>query len=116
MLKKPWIMREEGSGTRMTVEKALKKKGMSLKQFNEALEMGSTSSLKEGVKARLGFAFISKIAVVEELNQGLLSQIDVEGVDPILRHIYIVSHLGRTLSPIGMKFLRFLKKRKENLT
>jgi DNA-binding transcriptional LysR family regulator len=113
LLKEPWIIREEGSGTQMAVEKALRKKGESLKQFNVVMEMGSTSSMKEGVKAGLGLAFISKRAVGEELNQGLLSRIYVEGIDPISRQFYIVSHRGRTLSPIGMKFLQYLKKRKE---
>jgi DNA-binding transcriptional LysR family regulator len=110
LLREPWIIREEGSGTQMAVEKALRKKGKSLKQFNVVIEMGSTSSMKGGVKARLGLAFISKRAAEEELNQGLLSRIDVEGIESISRQIYIVSHRGRTLSPIGMEFLRFLKR------
>ena len=113
LLKEPWIIREEGSGTQIASEKALRKKGKSLKQFNVVMEMGSTSSVKEGVKARLGLAFISRRATGEELRQGVLSRIDVEGVGPILRQIYIVSHRGRTLSPISMEFLRFLKKEKE---
>ena len=113
LLKEPWIIREEGSGTQIASEKALRKKGKSLKQFNVVMEMGSTSSVKEGVKARLGLAFISRRAAGEELRQGVLSRIDVEGVGPIVRQIYIVSHRGRTLSPIGLEFLRFLKKEKE---
>jgi len=110
LLKEPWIIREEGSGTQMAVEKALRKKGMSLKQFNVVMEMGSTSAVKEGVKVGLGLAFISKRAVEEELKQGLFSRIHVEGIDPISRQLYIVSHRGRTLSPIGMEFLRFLHR------
>ena len=42
---------------------------------------------------------------------GLLSRIDVEGMEATARQIYIVSHRGRTLSPIGMEFLRFLKRK-----
>ena len=110
VLKEPWIIREEGSGTQMAVEKTLRKKGKSLKQFNVVMEMGSTSSVKEGVKAGLGLAFISKRAVEEELNQGFFSRIYIEGIDPISRQFYIVSHQGRTLSPIGMEFLRFLHR------
>lgn len=113
LLKEPWIIREEGSGTQIAVEKALRKKGKSLKQFNVVMEMGSTSSVKEGVKAKLGLAFISGRATEEEVSQGFLSRIDVEGIEPISRQIYIVSHPGRTLSPIGMEFLRFLKRKKE---
>lgn len=115
LMKEPWIIREEGSGTQMAVEKALRKKGKSLKQFNVVMEMGSTSSVKEGVKARLGLAFISKRAVGEELKQGLLSRIDVEGIDPISRQIYIVFQQGRTLSPIGTEFLRFLRKNRDEM-
>jgi DNA-binding transcriptional LysR family regulator len=114
LLKEPWIIREEGSGTQMAVERALRRKGKSLKQFNVVMEMGSTSSVKEGVKAKLGLAFISKRAVDEELNQNLLSRIDVEGIESISRQIYIVSHRGRTFSPIGMEFFQFLKKKKGN--
>jgi len=113
LLNEPWIIREEGSGTQISVEKALRRKGKSLKQFNVVMEMGSTSSVKEGVKAKLGLAFISGRAAQEELNQGFLSRIDVVGIEPIPRQIYIVSHRGRTLSPIGMEFLRFLKRNKE---
>jgi DNA-binding transcriptional LysR family regulator len=113
LLREPWIIREEGSGTQMAVEKALRKKGKSLKQFNVAMKMGSTSSVKEGVKAKLGLAFISGRATEEELNRGLFSRIEVEGIDAISRQIYIVFHRGRTLSPIGTEFLRFLKRQKQ---
>jgi len=113
LLKEPWIIREDGSGTQMAVEKALRKKGKSLKQFNVVMEMGSTTSVKGGVKARLGLAFLSQRATEEELDQGFLFRIDVEGIEPIVRQIYIVYHRGRTLSPIGMEFLRFLKRKKE---
>lgn len=111
--KEPWIIREEGSGTQMTVERVLRKKGKSLKDFNVAIEMGSTSSVKEGVKARLGLAFISRRAVEEELNRNFFTSITLEGLESISRQIYIVSQRGKTVSPAGMEFLRFLKKKRE---
>jgi DNA-binding transcriptional LysR family regulator len=113
LLKEPWITREEGSGTQMTVERALRKKGKSLKDFNVAIEMGSTSSVKEGVKANLGLAFISRRAVEEEMNRHFFAAITLEGLEPISRQIYIVSQRGKTMSPTGMEFLRFLKKKRE---
>ncbi len=115
LFEEPWIIREEGSGTQMAVEKVLRKKGSSLKQFNVVTKMGSTSSLKEGVKARLGLAFISARAVEEELKQGLLSRIAVEGIDSIFRQIYIAFHRGRTFSPVGTQFFRFLKRQKDRM-
>jgi DNA-binding transcriptional LysR family regulator len=113
LLKEPWIIREEGSGTQMAVEKVLRKKGKSLKDFNVAIEMGSTSSVKEGVKAKLGLAFISRRAVEEELNRNLFTSITLEELESISRQIYIVSQRGKTVSPAGMEFLRFLKKKRE---
>lgn len=113
LLKEPWIIREEGSGTQMTVERALRKKGKSLKDFNVAIEMGSTSSVKEGVKAKLGLAFISRRAVQEELNRHLFTSITLEGLESISRQIYIVSQRGKTVSPMGMEFLRFLRTKRE---
>jgi DNA-binding transcriptional LysR family regulator len=112
LLKEPWIIREEGSGTQMTVEKVLRRKGKSLKDFNVAIEMGSTSSVKEGVKAKLGLAFISRRAVEEELNRHLFTSITLEGMESISRQIYIVSQPGKTVSPAGTEFLRFLKKKR----
>jgi len=113
LLKEPWIIREEGSGTQMTVERVLRKKRKSLKDFNVAIEMGSTSSVKEGVKAKLGLAFISRRAVEEEMNRNLFASITLEGLEPISRQIYIVSQRGKTVSPAGVEFLRFLKKKRE---
>jgi DNA-binding transcriptional LysR family regulator len=113
LLKEPWIIREEGSGTQIAVERALRRKGRTLNQFNVVMEMGSTSSVKEGVKARLGLAFISGRATEEEVRQGSFSRIDVEGLEPISRQIYIVSNRRRTLSPMATEFLRFLKRKKE---
>ncbi len=112
LLKEPWIIREEGSGTRIAVERALRRKGRTLKQFNVVIEMGSTSSVKEGVKARLGLAFISGRATEGEVRQGSFSRIDVEDLEPISRQIYIVFHRRRTLSPMATEFLGFLKERK----
>jgi DNA-binding transcriptional LysR family regulator len=108
----PWILREEGSGTRMAIEKMFRKKGRSLKEIHQRMEMGSTSAVKAGVKARLGLAFISKAAVQEELDQGLLSRIEVDGMDPIVREIHLVVHRGRTLSPMGVNFIRYVKRRR----
>ena len=108
----PCILREEGSGTRMAVEKMLKKTGKNLRHLREIVEMGSTASVKAAVRAGLGFAFISRTAVEEELAQGLVSEIQVENLEPILRQIYLVSHRGRTLSPMAVRFFRYLRKKK----
>jgi DNA-binding transcriptional LysR family regulator len=113
--REPWVLREAGSGTQIAAERVLNKKGRSLKQLSRVTEMGSTSSVKQAVKAGLGLAFISRRAVEEELAAGSLVRVDVAGLETISRPIYTVFHPGRTLSPIGMKFLRYLKKKREEI-
>jgi len=110
LLQMPFIVREQGSGTRMAVEKILKKVGKNFGHFREIAEMGSTASVKAAVRAGLGFAFISRTAVEEELTRGLISELQVEDLEPTLRQIYLVSHRGRTLSPMAVRFFRYLRK------
>ena len=110
LMQEPWIIREAGSGTQMAVEKTLERAGKNLKQLNIVMKMGSTSSLKEGVKSGLGLAFISQKAVGDELEYGLLSRIRAEEIEPISRQFYIVYPRGKTFSPIGTRFFRFLKE------
>jgi len=108
IMREPWILREEGSGTQMAVEKALRKKGRSLRQFNVAMRLGSASAVKEAVKADLGLAFISRKVVDEEVRSSRLFRVDVAGLDVMPRPIFTVYHKGRTLSPTGQHFIRFL--------
>lgn len=115
LIKEPWIIREEGSGTQMAVEKILKRKGLSLKNFNVVMEMGSTSSVKEGVKAGLGLAFISKRAVEDELNSGLIFRVELKEIDPLTREIYLVTPRNRSLSPLANQFIQFLRENIERI-
>lgn len=106
--KEPWIFREEGSGTQMAVERVLKKAGRSLKQFHVAMRVGSASAVKEAVKAGLGWAFLSRKVVEEEVRSNTLFHVDVAGLNGITRPIYTVFHRGRTFSPTAERFVRFL--------
>lgn len=78
-----FIWREEGSGTRDTVERAMKNKG--IKGLKVVMELGSTQAVKEGVKAGLGVSFISEWAIKDSS----LHKVKVRNLD-VLRHFYIV--------------------------
>lgn len=81
--KEPFIYREEKSGTRASVEVALRNKG--IKKLNVAIELCSTEAVKQGVKTGLGVSFISERAVKD----GLLKEVKVKNLD-IIRDFYIV--------------------------
>ena len=105
----PFVMRERGSGSRMTIEKRLSEIGIDPSEINIVAEMGSTEAVKQAVKVGLGVSIVSSIAVAEDLCHNSLKVIPFKG-KRFLRSFYISTHNGRTMSPIGQVFLDFLKK------
>jgi len=68
----PFILREEGSGTRQMIEKHLSKHGLSPQNMNISLIVGSTEAIKGAVELGLGVSILSKWAVRKELENGSL--------------------------------------------
>jgi len=99
----PFIYREEKSGTRASVEVALRNKG--IKKLNVAIELGSTEAVKEGVKAELGVSFLSERAVKD----ALLKEVKVKNLD-IIRDFYIVFLTSCVKSRAVEAFIEFNKK------
>lgn len=89
----PLAIRERGSGTRITIENALKKKGLDLNNCNIQIELGSTESIKNYLFADGTFAFLSVHSIARELRDGTFSIIDVAGLD-IQRTFHFVSLHG----------------------
>jgi len=50
----PFVMRERGSGSRMTIEKRLSDMGVDTSKINIVAEMGSTEAVKQAVKSKGG--------------------------------------------------------------
>lgn len=71
----PFLSREKGSGTRRSMEKFLAKMGISDKNFIISAVLGSTASIKEGIKAGLGGSILSRRAIAEELAVGSIMEI-----------------------------------------
>ncbi|QDK38774.1 LysR family transcriptional regulator [Bdellovibrio sp. NC01] len=71
--KQTLLLREQGSGTRVVVEKGLKKLNLATKDFNETLDIGSSEAIKTSVMAGLGVAFMSRLSIQNELALGKLT-------------------------------------------
>ncbi|RUM90669.1 MAG: LysR family transcriptional regulator [Thiomicrospira sp.] len=105
--KEPFILREEGSGIRMAVEKAFADKGL---KVNGRLTLKSNEAIKQCVVGDLGVACVSKHALyLESLakDMGPIVELNVEGF-PIEKHWNIVYLSGKELSVIAKEFLDFL--------
>ncbi len=105
----PFILREEGSGTRASIEESLAPKGIRIQDFNGVAEMGSTEAVRQGIKSRMGVSILSRIALEDDLASGTLKRVAVEGLD-LKRYVYWTCHHRRTLSPLATTFSHFLKR------
>ena len=100
----PFIWREPGSGTRLTAERFLTDKGITVKN---RLEVGSNEAIKQTVAGGLGLAVLSATTVVSELALGELVQLDVQGF-PLIRRWHVVYPRGKRLSAATLAFKQWL--------
>ena len=104
LAQEPFILREPGSGTRLTAEKFFADRGISLKN---RLEVGSNEAIKQTVAGGLGLAVLSSTTVVAELALGELVQLDVQGF-PLIRRWQVVYPRGKRLSAATRAFKDWL--------
>ena len=101
----PLVMREDGSGTRRATNEALR--GLlgpeGLGALRVACEVGSTEALKAAVRSGLGAAFVSSLAVRDELEGGSLVVAQLDGFH-VKRQFHLISRKEPLLSPAAVAF------------
>jgi DNA-binding transcriptional LysR family regulator len=113
--KYPFIMREQGSGTRNFFHLALKKIGInSLTDLQVVAELTDTEAIKEAVKSGMGISCISKMAVNVDISQGHVTTVRVEGMDDLRRSFYVISRKGRSLLPQVKALIEIIDRWKEH--
>ncbi len=73
-----WIMREPGSGTRSSFEKALHIRGIDPATLNIVLTLPSNESVRTAVEAGVGVSVLSELVVARALETGTLYSIPFE--------------------------------------
>ena len=104
----PMVCREEGSGTRQEAEKILEGQGLSLDRIKVAAVFGSTDAVKQAVKAGLGIAIVSRLAVDAELQHKVLKELML-AAPRMKRKFHVVTHKKRALPLPYALFLEHLK-------
>lgn len=99
-----FVMREQGSGTRITIEREFSERRVPLRV---KLELGSNEAVKQAVAGGLGLAILSRSCLSLDTGAPELAELDVEGF-PILRSWYVVRPKGKQLSVVARTFLEFL--------
>ena len=100
------LLREIGSGTRKVVEAAFQGKAIPLES---AMSLGNTEAIKRAVISGMGIAFVSRLAVADELKSGEL--VTVKFADwKIEREFYRLRLKGNYESRAAREFMHLLKQ------
>lgn len=83
-----WIIREPGSGTRQTFDRAMH--GL-LPELNIRLELQHTEAIKRAVETGLGVGCLSRITLKEAFARGSLIPLAIPGRD-FHRYLYFIIH------------------------
>jgi DNA-binding transcriptional LysR family regulator len=100
-----FLMREKGSGIRISVEERFAENGVNIEPY---MELGSTESIKQAVMAGLGISVLPKQSIRIEAKYGHLVILDVEGF-PLKRDWYVAWMKDKNLDPSAQAFVEFLK-------
>lgn len=91
ILQEKWVIREPTSGTRRVFEGFLQTHAYEPSSLRIVMELGSTQAIKKAVGAGMGISVVSRLAVEEELKQGILTELPLaEG--EITRPFSLVYH------------------------
>lgn len=99
-----FIMREPGSGTRISMQRVFDQRGVTLKT---GMEMSSNEAIKQAVQAGLGLGVLSIHTMEAEFLLKRLVVLDVQTF-PIMRNWYIVHRRGKRFSAIVEAFKAFV--------
>jgi DNA-binding transcriptional LysR family regulator len=109
--KEAFLMREQGSGTRMTVERLFAERNIPL---NVKMELGSNEAIKQAVAGGLGLAILSQSTLTLEPMRNELTILHVQGF-PLKRAWYMVRPEGKPLSVVVETFQNYLREHLELL-
>ena len=104
------VVMQEGAGVRQVIEDELRKAGKRLRDLDVSLELGLQESVRSAVLAGHGVAFISRLAIEADLEEGRVATARVRGLDPV-REILLARASGRTETRAARAFVDFARER-----
>jgi DNA-binding transcriptional LysR family regulator len=107
----PLIFREQGSGTRQTMESFIDRNNIPV---IKKMELTTNEAVKQALLAGLGFSIMPLIGIKNELHNKELHIIPIKGL-PITTTWSLIWLKGKKHSPVSNSFLEYLKKEKSKV-
>jgi DNA-binding transcriptional LysR family regulator len=102
----PFILREEGSGSRTLFLQGLASRGIDAGELTVVATVENPDTIKQCVMAGLGIAVVSERSVEDEIRLGLLQGFYLSELD-LEQNFYFINHRRRVLNPIATAFKEF---------
>lgn len=102
-----YVLRENRSSTRMTLDEALR--GIGITALNVSLEVGSTDTIIEILARGRYVSFLPRFAVQDRVSRGLLHHIKVTGFR-IPRILWIARHRSKLDHPVVESFIHTVRE------
>jgi len=100
----PFIVREQGSGTRLAAERFF---SLHHVRLSARMTLGSNEAVKQAVAGGLGLAVLSQHTLTLDAASGAFAVLDVQGF-PLVRQWYAVYPEGKHVSPVTRAFLEYI--------
>jgi DNA-binding transcriptional LysR family regulator len=78
--KGPFIAREPGSGTRSSLERALRERGLTMKSLKVVMVLGTTDAVVSAVRCGIGASVVPRFSVADEIRDGSVVEVKVAGL------------------------------------
>ncbi|MBB2494757.1 LysR family transcriptional regulator [Aquipseudomonas ullengensis] len=101
-----WILREQGSGTRLTFDQAMRHHSA---QLNIRLELEHTEAIKRAVESGLGIGCISRLALRDAFRRGSLVALATPELD-LIRQFYFIWHRQKYQTAAIREFLELCRE------
>ena len=109
LLREPFLLREDNSGTKQETLYFLRNMGLSLDELNVIAVMDDTASLIRCITLGMGVSILSRATVQNDAQSGRLLLFPL-GQSAFLRRLYIVYPSARRMSEQTRRFLDFMKE------
>jgi DNA-binding transcriptional LysR family regulator len=107
----PLIYREEGSGTRYTMQQFFTEEHI---QPQIKLELTTNEAIIQAVVADIGMSIVSLLSIKNELSQNELKIIPIKGL-PLESQWKLIWLKKKNLSPVAQAFLDYVKQEKDKV-
>lgn len=105
LAQEPFLMREPGSGTRLTAEAVFNRHQL---KPRTKMELSSNEAIRQAILAGFGVSILARYTLGLDTEQSQLTCLDVEGF-PLQRHWHFVYPVGKQLSAIAQGFMDLVR-------